>query len=245
MRFVMRLAAPLRTSVLFCRPAAVLVFAIAALSGCAGPPAAPSTADAEGWQVVTLPGKTSTQYRWVQKEGRRAISAESKHSASLWRRQLEGPHTLAQHIQFSWWVQDLVPGGNVAVAEHEDAAARVLLAFQGDIKKLPARTRMMFDLAEALTGETPPYATLMYVWDATAPVGTVIVNPRSDRIRKIVVDSGPGELRQWRQHRRNLAADFRLAFGEEPGPLSSVAIMSDSDNTRSSAKTWFGEIHFD
>ena len=45
-------------------------------------------------------------------------------------------------------------------------------------------------LAEALTGERPPYATLVYVWDATAPVGTVIINPRSDRIRKIVVDSG-------------------------------------------------------
>jgi hypothetical protein len=73
-------------------------------------------------------------------------------------------------------------------------------------------------------------------------VGSVIINPRSDRVRKIVVDSGAQHLRQWRDHRRDLAADFRLAFGEEPGALKSVALMSDSDNTRSSAMAWFGEV---
>lgn len=230
---------PFTTTVLW-RPALVMMVAAVTLLGCAAPAGPPM--GSEGWHEVQIPGKSKTQYRLSQKEGRPAVSAWSRQSASLWRRRVEAEQALAQHIEFSWWVQDLVPGGNVALAEHEDAAARVLLAFNGDIKKLPGRTRMMFDLAEALTGETPPYATLMYVWDASAPVGTVIVNPRSDRIRKIVVDSGASQLRQWRQHRRDLAADFRLAFGEEPGPLASVAIMADSDNTSSSAQTWFGEI---
>ena len=83
----------------------------------------------------------------------------------------------------------------------------------------------------------------MYVWDATAPVGTVIINPRSDRIRKIVLDSGPQELRRWREHRRDLAADYRLAFGAEPGALSAIAVMTDSDNTGSSARSWYGAVH--
>jgi Protein of unknown function (DUF3047) len=82
----------------------------------------------------------------------------------------------------------------------------------------------------------------MYVWDATAPVGTVIVNPRSDRIRKIVVDSGPSQLRRWRDHRRDLVADYRLAFGEEPGPLAAIALMTDSDNTASRAQSWYGPV---
>jgi hypothetical protein len=163
----------------------------------------------------------------------------------MWRKRLAPAAAPPRHVNFSWWVQDVVPGGHVAEVDREDAAARVMLAFMGDVQKLPSRTRMMFDLAEALTGEKPPYATLMYVWDATAPVGSVIVNPRSDRIRKIVVDSGTTHLRQWRQHRRDLVADFRLAFGEEPGALSSVAVMSDSDNTRSSVRSWFGDIRFD
>jgi len=119
---------------------------------------------------------------------------------------------------------------------------RVLFAFGGDITTLPPRTRLMFDLAEALTGEKPPYATLMYVWDASAPVGTVIVNPRTDSIRKNVIDSSTKQLRRWREHRRDLSADFRLAFGEEPGALTSIALMTDSDNMRSRAASWYGPV---
>jgi hypothetical protein len=130
----------------------------------------------------------------------------------------------------------------VADIDHEDAVARVIFGFAGDIDSLPLRTRMKFELAQALTGEVPPYATLMYVWDSKLPVGTVVVNPRSDRIRKIVVDSGPGELHRWRDHRRDLAADFRLAFGEAPGPLVSMAVMTDSDNSSASARTWYGVV---
>ena len=160
----------------------------------------------------------------------------------MWRRHVDVPSGQLGEVSFSWWVQDIIANANVAQAHLEDAPARVMFAFGGDIQTLPARTRMLFDLAEALTGDRPPFATLIYVWDATAPVGSVIVNPRSDRIRKIVVDSGPTEVRRWRNHRRDLAADFRLAFGEVPGPLTAIALMTDSDNTQSSALTWYGEV---
>jgi hypothetical protein len=100
----------------------------------------------------------------------------------------------------------------------------------------------MFDLAQALTGEAPPYATLMYVWETRKPLGSVVVNPRSDRIRKLVVDSGPEHLGTWRVHQRNLVADYERAFGEKPGPLMAIGKMTDADNTRASAEAWYGAI---
>ena len=221
------------------RTAFVLLLA-SGLAACMGPK--PLLSSADDWHDVALPGKEFTRYSWVTKEGRRAIEAQSEQSASMWRMRLNRPAQAVKEVSFSWWVQDLVAQGNVALASREDAPARVLFAFQGDTATLPARTRALYDLAEAITGERPPYATLMYVWDATAPVGTVIVNPRSDRIRKIVIDSGPTELRRWREHRRDLAADFKLAFGEAHGPLAAVAFMTDSDNTSSSARSWYGPV---
>lgn len=191
---------------------------------------------------MALPGKAATIYTTGIKDGRAAIAADAQRSASMWRRKLDLAPELIGNTRFSWWVPALPPLANVAVAEREDAAARVLFGFAGDMADLPARTRMMFELAEALTGEKPPYATLMYVWDAEAPVGSVIVNPRTDRIRKIVVDSGPGELGKWRDHQRDLRADFKLAFGVEPGALVSVAVMTDSDNTSSHALAWYGPV---
>jgi hypothetical protein len=219
--------------------------ALALLAGCAtSPPApvAPPPLAADGWQPLALPGKMPTRYSWTEKDGRPALEATSQRSASIWRKRLEPALERVGEVSFSWWAQGLIAGASVADVDREDAVARVIFGFGGDVERLPLKTRMKFELAQALTGEAPPYATLMYVWDSALPVGSVIVNPRSDRIRKIVVDSGPAELRRWREHRRDLAADFRLAFGEEPGPLMSMAVMTDSDNRRASARTWYGAV---
>jgi hypothetical protein len=219
-----------------------LLFTIGLALGLAACSTTPPARDAEGWHAVHLPGKPPTRYAWGHKDGRQALGARSERSASMWRRHVQRAPDELREVSFSWWVQDLVADASVAEVAREDAPARVLFAFQGDTAKLPRRTRAMFELAEALTGERPPYATLMYVWDASLPVGSVIVNPRTDRVRKIVVDSGPAKLRQWRDHRRNLAADFRLAFGEEPSALAAIALMTDSDNTGSQAHSWYGPV---
>lgn len=210
-----------------------------ALLGCSTVATAPDTTD---WHPVPLPGKEHTRYEPAQKEGRLAVRATSEASASMWRKRVDVAPALLGEVSFSWWVADLVPGADVAEAGLTDAPARVMFGFGGDVSRLSLRTRVQFELAQALTGEAPPYATLVYVWDARAPVGTVVHNPRSDRVRKIVVDSGPAELRRWRDHRRNLREDFRRAFGEDPGPLVSIALMTDSDNTRSAASSWYGGV---
>jgi Protein of unknown function (DUF3047) len=213
-----------------------------ALAGCASSPPVPALASADGWQAMTLPGKTPTTYQWSTKEGRPALMAHADRSASLWRKRFHPARQTVGDVDFSWWVQNLIPTADLNDIDRGDAPARVIFAFDGDIGALPLRTRMMFDVAQVLTGELPPYATLMYVWDARLPVGTVVIHPRSDRVRQIVVDSGPAELHQWRDHRRDLAADFRRAFGEEPGALQSIALMTDSDNTRSQASAWYGPV---
>jgi hypothetical protein len=208
------------------------------LAGCASAPL-----DAGGdWHGVRLPGKPATRYRAETKGGRAAWAAQADRSASMWRRRVQRPADQVGEVAFSWWVDQLIDGANVADADREDAPARVLFGFGGDTARLSRRNRMMFELAHAVTGEAPPYATLMYVWESQAPVESVVINPRTDRVRKIVLDTGTAELGHWRDHRRHLAQDFRRAYGEAPGPLQSIALMTDADNTRSTAQAWYGPV---
>lgn len=215
-------------------------------TGCAiaPPPIAESRpeAGAEGWHDVALPGKRASRYKVSHKDGRWAIEASADASASMWRRRVSVAPDQIGRVRLSWWVDRLIDDASVADVDREDAVARVIFAFDGDRARLSARNQAMFDLAKALTGEAPPYATLMYVYETTAAPGSVVVNPRTDRIRKIVLDSGRGPLRRWRDHERNLAEDYRLAFGEAPGPLVGIAVMTDGDNTGSKALTWYGRI---
>ena len=87
-----------------------------------------------------------------------------------------------------------------------------------------------------------PYATLMYVWSNTRPVGTVLKSARTDRIRKLVVESGRNNLNAWLDYERDIAADFEQAFGERPGALVGIGVMTDSDNTRTTAQAWYGAV---
>ena len=88
-----------------------------------------------------------------------------------------------------------------------------------------------------------PYATLMYVWCNTRPTESVITNPRTDRIRKMVVESGAKSLNSWMRYDRNIRADFEKAFGEPPGALVGIGIMTDTDNTQTKTQAWYGPLN--
>ena len=220
------------------------------VGGCAQAPVPPSPADAgaaslgEDWKPYLLPGKRPTDYRVTSKDGRWAIEARAESSASMLRRALDIPVAELGEVEWTWMVDAPLPEASLGDVDRTDAPARLVFAFDGDRSRLSPRNRMMFDLARALTGEEPPYATLVYAWSTHEPLETVVHNPRTDRIRKIVVDSGAAQARRWRHHRRHLAADYQRVFGEAPGRLIGVALMTDSDNTRSRAQAWYGRIRF-
>lgn len=174
--------------------------------------------------------------------GRRVIQADADSSVSIYRRMVRIEPANLGRISFSWMVPELIAGADLTHQDTEDAPVRLVLGFEGDLGKLPIKDRLLFDMIEGIVGEQPPYATLMYVWDNRAAEGSVIVAARTGRIRKIVVDSGPTQTSVWRFHERDIASDFRLAFGEEPGALTSIALMTDSDNTHSKVRAFYGEV---
>ena len=213
------------------------------------PPSAPLAADAPGsadcvpsWHVHALPGKRLTRYA-VSSDGREpAIEAQADGSASMLRHALRRTPQALGMLRFSWRVPALMEAADVRDRDREDAVVRVLLAFEGSEERLSPANRLLFDLAEGVTGERPPYATLMYVWDRHAPTESVVVNARTDRIRQIVVESGSAGLASWRHYERDIAADFRRAYGEAPGQLVGVGLMTDADNTGGRARALYGPV---
>jgi hypothetical protein len=204
---------------------------------------AQSVSPRAGWDDVPLPGKTRTRYSHLSDAGRQVVYAESENSASMLRRALHVEPTSLGSVRFSWQVKQLIEAADLTDRDTDDSPVRLILAFDGDHGRLSLRNRIMFELAHAVTGESPPFATLMYVWENKAPTETVIHSGRTDRIRKIVLESGSSNLGDWRHYERDVAADFRKTFGEDPGALIAVGLMTDSDNTQSSAKAWYGEVH--
>lgn len=194
------------------------------------------------WHHHKMPGKLPTQYVYARIDGRDAMAVQASSSASLLKQKIHIPATELGKVKFSWKVPALIADADLAVREADDSPVRVVLAFEGDRTKFSAKNAMLSELSHAITGEPMPYATLVYEWCNTRAPGTVILNPRTDRIRKIVVESGSRNLNQWLDYERDIRADFEKAFGEMPGALIGVGIMTDTDNTRSTARAWYGKV---
>ena len=204
-----------------------------------------SPQDKSRWEAVTLPGKLRTAFKLEQHGQRTALGAHAQASASMLRQRLNVPAAQLGRLQFAWQIDNLMAEADMGERDSEDAPVRLILAFEGDRSRFSAKNAMLSDLTEALTGEPLPYATLMYVWCNRRPVESVIVNPRTDRVRKLVLESGVQHVKQWRQYQRDVRADFEKAFGEAPGALVGMAIMTDSDNTRGDVRAWYGDIRLD
>lgn len=193
------------------------------------------------WQPLPLPAKRFAPFE-VQGN---ALRVRADSSVSILRQRLQPALTQKVLLSFDWKVDGLPRQADLADVDKTDSPVGVMVAFDGDRSRWSPRTHRLSDLTRLLTGEELPYATLAYVWSEQHPPGTVIANPRTDRIRKLVVDSGRLGIGQWQHHRRDVQADFRHVFGEEPGPITSVALMTDTDNTRSRLTAWYGPLRME
>ncbi|MFM2275574.1 MAG: hypothetical protein RL211_1446 [Pseudomonadota bacterium] len=194
------------------------------------------------WHHTAFPGKKASRYNVVKLDGRNAMAVQAHSSASMLRHKLRVEPADLHQLRFSWKVPALIEAADLTRRDLGDSPVRIVLAFEGDRARFSPRNAMLSELAHALTGEPLPYATLMYVWCNDREPGSVIINPRTDRIRKLVMESGPGNLGQWLDYERDIRADFEKAFGEAPGALLAVGIMTDSDNTQSTTQAWYGPV---
>jgi len=196
-----------------------------------------------GWQEVKITDlKRPTRYELTGDAGVTVLHAVAQNAATGLGQPLQRTLKPGTSLAWRWKIAGLVPGADNAVVAREDAPARVLLEFAGDKARLPWTERAVDLVATAASGRELPYSTLMYIWSAELPVGTVVPNPRTRRVQMIVASTGNAQVGQWVSVERDLYADYQRAFGEVPGPLLSLGVMTDTDNTGQSAEAWYGDL---
>ena len=199
----------------------------------------------KGWRPeVPRPDLPRSRYEMVERDGRRVLHAVADRSASGLRCDVDIDPRATPWLEWEWRVDAIDVNATVAVDARDDAPTRVAVGFDGDFSTLPLREQLFRDLVQALTGNVLPFATLMYVWDGQAPLGSVFEYARSSRIRYLVVESGAARAGRWLRYRRNLVDDYRRAFGGEPGRIRDVGVLTDSDDLHDHSEAWYGDLEF-
>lgn len=196
----------------------------------------------QGWQPFAFREIAPTRYALVVEDSATVVRSDANATASGLVFRFDTPVNAAQTLRWRWKGERLPADGDTRERRSDDAIARIYLMFRTPPARQNPVERARDATLRLIYGEAPPQATLLYVWDTRAPSGASFPNPHSDRVRNIVVESGPARLGEWLSYERDIVADYRAAFGEEPPALAAIAIMSDADDTRGRANARFGDI---
>ncbi len=185
-----------------------------------------------------------TRYTLVADEGEVVLRADAERSASGIVREMRVDARTHPTLSWRWKAMSVVEKGDLRTKEGDDFVARVYVTFDVDPATLPAGERMKLSLARMLYGERVPAAALCYVWDGKAPRDTFLPNAYTPRVAMIVAESGSARTGKWVRVERNIATDYRRAFGTAPPQVSGVIVSTDTDNTGETAVAFYGDISF-
>lgn len=185
-----------------------------------------------------------THYALVDDGGLTVLRARADASAAGIIRDLRVDPAAVPTLAWRWKATQLPAQGDLRTKAGDDYAARLYVTFDLPLAALPFGERFGVTLARIIYGKDVPSAALCYVWATRAPVGTIAPNAYTGRVQMIVVESGAAQLGLWRGYERDVAADYRRAFGAEAPAVSGVVVSTDTDNTGAVAETYYGDIAF-
>lgn len=185
-----------------------------------------------------------TGYALVEDEGRTVLRARADASTAGIVRDVRADLARTPLLAWRWKALRVPERADLRTKAGDDYAARLYVIFDLRLARLPFGERFGVTVARIIYGEDVPAAALCYVWATRAAVGMIAPNPYTGRVRMVVVESGARNLGRWVAYERDVAADYRRAFGEAPPAVKGVVVSTDTDNTRDTAETFYGDVLF-
>lgn len=206
---------------------------------------APGAALPSSWSMQAIP-KVAKQTRFdlVRDGDDVVLRARADGSLALLRDRFQLDAAAQPLLTWRWKTSHVIGSADMTRKDGDDYAARLYVFFDRKPAQMTLGERAMFRIGHALYGDLLPGATLCYVWDNRQPVGTMRDSAYTAMMKMIVASSGRAHEGQWVALQRDVAADYRAAFGTAPPPVLGIAVASDTDNTGESTVTWFGDIRF-
>jgi hypothetical protein len=175
------------------------------------------------WQERRLASRVN-RFAVVEDNGELVLRADSDGAASALWRALTITSLEAGQLSWRWKIAGTVEGlHREREKDGDDYAARVFVVFDGDLTDRDTRA-------------------LCYVWATHEPIGSVFPSPYVPTVATFVLESGNSRAGQWIGAERDVMADYEAVFGGQPERITGVALMVDTDNTRSRLTTYFDDL---
>lgn len=181
------------------------------------------------WKVLKVGSKPKT--RFALNKGVLDISADK--SVAFLYREINPLRSTMPKLQWQWRVDRDIPATDLSAKGKDDRPAAVHLWFED-------KSASVSGALSSLLGKPRVGYLMTYVWGGKQRAGSIIKNPYfPDKGMVIVLRDSRAKTGTWEMETRDIAADFRAAFGIAPklSDLRHVSVSADTEDTRTSSRS--------
>ena len=180
--------------------------------------------DIKTWQQKEFDGETD--YQLVVIDGIVALKAHSMSSASGLYREQRIDLRETPFLNWRWRVDQGLTGLDERTKRGDDYAARVYVVIDGGLRFWKTRA-------------------LNYVWSSgMAPESSWDNAFAGPNVRMMALRNNSNPTAQWLTEKRNILADLKHQFGEQSRYIDAIAIMTDTDNSKGEAISYYSDMYF-
>ena len=128
------------------------------------------------------------------------------------------------YLIWRWRIHELPKNAREDLRSRSDSGAGVYVIFSGTILS---------------------NTVIKYVWSTTLRPGTKVTSPFNQSTWIVVLRQGTVGLDRWKTEKVNVFADYQRLFDRPPPDVMAIGLMSDSDNTRTSAQADYDDFYAD
>lgn len=182
-----------------------------------------SAMDLSGWENKSFEGET--QYAITNGNNNAYLSAKSMRSASALYKKIKINIDDTPYLNWSWRIDQALQELTEKEKSGDDYAARIYVVFK--------------------TGYTPLSAkALNYIWSSNDNPDTHWPNAYTDKAIMIPLRSRQDKTGTWIHEKINIKQDLLKYFDKAPKYIDGIAIMTDTDNSKGTARASYGDIYF-
>jgi hypothetical protein len=183
-----------------------------------------SAGSLSGWKDKEFSGQT--KYWLTTLDGLQVLEAQSRAAASglFYEKRIDLKKTPI--MNWRWRLEKPLINRDEQTKDGDDFSARVYVVVSGGL---------IFWNTKSIN----------YVWASMTPKERVWPNPfAGDHVMMVAARSSVDKSGAWYDEKRNIRTDFKKLMGEDIQYIDAVAIMTDTDNAKGDATTYYGDIYF-
>ena len=171
----------------------------------------------EGWKAR---GGDASKVYSIKKDTDSYLDANAINTAISIAKQFEYNLKDYPFLSWQWRVIEFPRGGDERYKKTGDSAAAIYVIFPGLIRP----------------------DNIKYVWSTSLPISTTTESPYNSKTKIVVLRNQSSPTGTWVSEKVNVYEDYKRLFGSEPNQVKAIGLMSDSDNTESTAKAHYKAI---